>query len=83
MKQKTKEFLLALINKELEAEYYHLETNKTMFNNSDEIATNYIKDLLNAKIDLLSNAKGLDIIVNSHSIQEDLKRFGYTTKNLK
>lgn len=54
-----------------------------MFKHPSKDNEEYIKELLSAKVDLLSEDEGLNRLINQYDINEDLKKFGYTLKDLK
>lgn len=83
MKTKTRNFLLNIINAELLNEQNFINETQDMFEHPSKDNEEYIKGLLSAKIDLLSEDEGLNRLINQYDITEDLKKFGYTMKDLK
>lgn len=83
MKTKTRNFLLNIINTELLNEQNYNDETQVMFKHSSKDNEGYIKELLSAKVDLLSEDEGLNRLINQYDINEDLKKFGYTLKDLK
>ena len=83
MKTKTRNFLLNIINTELLNEQNYNDETQVMFKHSSKDNEGYIKGLLSAKVDLLSEDEGLNRLINQYDINEDLKKFGYTLKDLK
>ena len=83
MKTKTRNFLLSIINTELLNEQNYNDETQVMFKHSSKDNEGYIKELLSAKVDLLSEDEGLNRLINQYDINEDLKKFGYTLKDLK
>ena len=83
MKTKTRNFLLSIINTELLNEQNYNDETQVMFKHPSKDNEEYIKELLSAKVDLLSEDEGLNRLINQYDINEDLKKFGYTLKDLK
>lgn len=77
--RETRDFLLNLIRRELDAEEDYQSGNCDYDGNRDEESLDYVKDLITAQKELLlQNSKGIMTIIDIVEIEENLDRFGIT-----
>lgn len=76
----TRDFLLNLIRRELDAEEDYQSGNCDYNGNRDEKSLDYVKDLIKAQKELLlQNSKGIMTIIDMVEVEDNLDRFGITS----